>query len=232
VTAELFRLEIAMFDRPPETAASFDRRTAAQGSAERLCAAYDRLLALPDVALSDGEIAELTAMAGIYDLNTDRPLAEIWRDLRMVITRQAPRSGDKAQDGAVEVGSGPSFEPLTILLVEDDADTAADLTAALSEAGHSVVGPFHDAGAAEAAAALHRLDVGLLDINLSGEVDGVALARSLKSRWGLPILFLSGDVSAVARHADLAEALVLKPYTGRDVLAALAHLQSRGRPHA
>jgi CheY-like chemotaxis protein len=220
-----------MFDRQPDAVtastvpASVDTAAndtpTARESAARLCAAYDRLLDAsdPDVALDETEASELIAMAGIYDLETDRPHAEVWAELRAVLDKSAPQ-----EDSAVTPAE--ALEPMTVLVVEDDPETAADLTEALTDAGHSVVGPFHAAEAAEAAAALHRIDVALLDINLSGDTDGVALARSLKDRWGLPVLFLSGDVTATARHADLAEAIVLKPYAGRDVLAALAHFQA------
>ncbi len=89
------------------------------------------------------------------------------------------------------------------------------------EAGHGVVGPFQSAEEAEAAAGLHAIDVALLDINLSGAGDGGTLGRSLKARWGLKIIFLSGDVTAAASHADIAEAMIIKPYRGADVLGAL-----------
>lgn len=205
-----------MFDRaPPSNPAATD----AQEAVERLCALYDRLLEqVGDGGLSEAASAELRAMAGIYDLPTDRADAEVWSDLRAVLVRQAP-------------GAGPAptevVEPLTLLLVEDDPETAADLTLALVEAGHSVVGPFQHAEAAEAAAALHLVDLALLDINLSGETNGIELARTLKGRWGLPVLFLTGDIGAAARHADLAEALVLKPYTGRQVLEAITRVTTR-----
>jgi CheY-like chemotaxis protein len=207
-----------MFDRtPPSTTHNAD----AGEAVERLCALYDRLLEqVGDGGLSGAASAELKAMAGIYDLDIDRPDAAVWRDLRAVLVRQAPAARpEKTATDAVE--------PLTLLVVEDDPETAADLTFALVEAGHSVVGPFHHAEAAEAAAALHLVDLALLDINLSGETSGIELARTLKSRWGLPVLFLSGDVGAAARHADLAEALVLKPYTGRQVLEAIARVTAR-----
>jgi CheY-like chemotaxis protein len=110
---------------------------------------------------------------------------------------------------------------MTILLVEDDPSAAADLAEVLDEAGHGVVGPFHNAESAEAAAALHAIDVALLDINLSGTTTGIELARRLKTRWDISVLFISGDATAARRHAHLADALVLKPYTGRQVLKAL-----------
>ncbi len=204
-----------MFDRPPE---SKSVNAEAHEAVERLCALYDRLLEqVGDGGLSDAASAELRAMAGIYDLDLQRTDAEIWSDLRAVLVRQTPRP-------RAETTATTAPEPLTLLLVEDDPETAADLTFALVEAGHSVVGPFQNAEAAEAAAALHLVDLALLDINLSGEVTGIELARALKDRWGLPALFLTGDIGAAARHADLAEALVLKPYTGAQVLEAIARV--------
>ena len=48
--------------------------------------------------------------------------------------------------------------------------------------------------------------------------------RCLKERWGVKSLFLSGDVTAASAHAELAEALILKPYTGREVLNAVQRI--------
>lgn len=189
---------------------------------ERLCAAYDCLLE-PSGAVSAEAELELKALARIFDLDADRPAGELWPSVRAVLVRQTPAAAPGADPAAA-----PAFEPMTILLVEDDAIAAADLTAALGDAGHRVVGPFHSAEAAEAATALYPIDLALLDINLSGEATGVDLARSLKARWGVPVIFLSGDVTAAARNAELAAAMVIKPYTGRDVLDAIARIGSPG----
>ena len=209
-----------MFDRLPDAATESETVPRAREHAHHLYAAYDGLFDVPPTTLSDQQASELVAMAGIYDLDTDRSHAEVWDDLRTVLTRTTPREVETFDPA-------PSAEPMTILLVEDDTETAADLTEALIEAGHNVVGPFHRAEAAEAAVGLHAIDVALLDINLSGDMDGVTLARSLKDRWGLTIVFLSGDVAAAARHAELAATVVLKPYSVRDVLASLTFLQAR-----
>ena len=184
----------------------------------RLCALYDGLLERADASVSAEAETELTALAKIFDLDADRPAAELWPHVRAVLVRQAPAETSAATT---------QIEPLTVLLVEDDAEAAVALTEALDAAGHRVVGPFHSAEAAEAATALHPIDVALLDINLSGEATGVDLARSLKARWGVPVIFLSGDVSAAAANAELATAMVIKPYTGRDVLDAIARLEPR-----
>ena len=192
----------------------------------RLRALYDGLLDQPPTGVSVEARADLDAMARIFDLDADRPPAEVWRDLRAVLTRQAdPDIGDE---------EAPVSRPLTLMVVEDDPEMAADLTELLTTAGHGVVGPFSDAAAATTAAGLHAIDLALLDINLAGdpqdrsEGGGVALARTLKQSWGVPAIFLSGDVAAAARHARLATALILKPYSGRDVLKGIARAVANG----
>lgn len=202
-----------MFDGNADSTAGADANVA------RLCALYDGLLERSDAAVSPEAETELKALAKIFDLDADRPAAELWPYVRAVLVRQAPAE-------APDVRAAP--EPMTVLLVEDDAEAATALTEALDAAGHRVVGPFHSAEAAEAATALHPIDAALLDINLSGEATGIDLARSLKARWGVPVIFLSGDVSAAAANAELAAAMVIKPYTGRDVLDALARLEPAG----
>ena len=183
---------------------------------EALISRFDRLTVADTVP--DDARAELIGLAGIHDLDVDRPVGEIWVDLRAVLVEEA-RSVSTAS--AVD-----EIEPLTLLVVEDDPEMAADLTAILTDAGHRVVGPFHDAEAAEAATALHAVDLALLDINLSGATDGVALADTLKSRWGVPVMFLSGDLTRAASHAHLAEALVVKPFSGREVIAAVSRVSA------
>lgn len=183
-----------------------------QANLDAICARYDALVEKPETITSE-DATDLAALAGIFDLDTTKTLQDLWPEVRAVLTAQSPR-----------VAEAPVIEDaqsLTLLVVEDDPEMAQDLTALLVDAGHSVVGPFHSAEAAEVAAGLHAIDVALLDINLSGSIDGGTLGRSLKNRWGLKILFLSGDVTAAAGHADIAEAMVFKPYRGADVLAAL-----------
>ncbi|MDQ1155087.1 response regulator [Brevundimonas sp. SORGH_AS_0993] len=204
-----------MFDRP-HSSSTPDHTAAAADSVERLCRLYDERLAQTGEALSPRDLQELNALAAVYDLDTQRPAQAVWRNLRAVLVRQTPADGARM--------TAPESQTLTVLVVEDDPDAAASLTELLGEAGHNVIGPFHSAAAAEAAAALHSIDAALLDINLSGETTGVELARTLRDRWAVDIIFTSGDVTAAARHADLAEALVLKPYNGAQILEVVGRL--------
>lgn len=201
-----------MFDGTIHAGTADDDRASLDAILER----YDALLAAPGTITAE-DATDLVALAGIFDLDTDRSPQDLWPDVRAVLTAQSPRVVESsAFSGAAE--------SLTVLVVEDDPEMAEDLTALLVDAGHDVVGPFHSAEAAEVAAGLHAIDVALLDINLSGPVDGGTLGRSLKARWGLRVIFLSGDVSAAASHADIAETMIIKPYRGADVLGALQRL--------
>ncbi|WP_332661065.1 response regulator [Brevundimonas sp.] len=192
-----------------------------RGELERLRAKYDGLLADPPAPPGDEALTELVGMAGIFDLDVSRPAAELWRDLRAVLARQGgPTTG--------ALNAVPAHGPLTLMVVEDDPDMASDLTEMLAGAGHGVVGPFSDAAAARTAAGLHAVDLALLDINLAGDGDGVDLARTLTQTWGVPVIFLTGNVEAAARHVRLATALVLKPYGARDVLDAIARTVASG----
>ncbi|WP_439477983.1 response regulator [Brevundimonas sp.] len=183
----------------------------------RLCHAFDPLLMDPDLPLDDARRSELAAFARIFDLSSDRPADQVWREVRTVLCEDL--SAGPAARSRSTAGRG-----LTILLVEDDHDVARDLMDILAQAGHRLIGPFHGAEAAEVSAALHQLDVAVVDINLSGPASGVDLARVLDARWGVPVIFMTGDEAAARVHAELARAVVIKPFQAADLLAALDRL--------
>lgn len=198
---------------------SDDARAAIDPSVVRLCDIYDGLLEEAGMGSAPpGE--DLSALAQIYDIPIDRPASQVWADLRAFLTRQPPRSEEMLDEPSPYPAENDAR--LTILVVEDDPDMAEDLVAVLTDAGHSVIGPFHSAEAAEVSAALQPIDLALLDINLTGVGTGADLAETLQSRWGITSIFLSGDVTSAARHARSAQAILVKPYRARDVLEAVA----------
>lgn len=201
---------------PAQAAQIGDIAASDQANLEAICERYDTLMQNLE-AITAEDRQDLAALAGIFDLDTQRSPEAMWPEVRAVLTAQSPRV---VETPVIDADAAA----LTLLVVEDDPEMAEDLTALLVEAGHSVVGPFHSAEAAEVAAGLHAIDVALLDINLSGPTDGGSLGRGLKSRWGIKVVFLSGDVSAAAGHADIAETMIIKPYRGADVLAALQRI--------
>ena len=173
---------------------------------------FEPLLSGQDIASKDRD--ELIGLARIFDLDdpTATP-AETWSRLRAVLDRQS--------DFAPRVE--PERSGLIVLVVEDDPVMGADLAGLLGEAGHVVVGPFTTAEAAWLAiTARADIDVLVLDINLAGPKTGVDLAARVAGRGGPPVVFLSGDVTAGARHATLAQRIVFKPWRDAEVLEAVA----------
>ncbi|HXG79436.1 MAG TPA: response regulator [Methyloceanibacter sp.] len=107
-----------------------------------------------------------------------------------------------------------------ILVVEDEFLIAFDIAGVLEQAGLSVVGPAGNV--ADALSAIERDVVhgALLDAHLAGEPVG-RVADALKAR-GIPFAFVSGYGREQLPAAHRAAPLVKKPFTGRDLLAAIA----------
>jgi DNA-binding response OmpR family regulator len=79
---------------------------------------------------------------------------------------------------------------LRILIVEDEAVTAADLHDELNAQGYEVTGTVDTAEAALISAMANKPDLVLMDINLSGANDGVFAARALRAKE-IPVIFLT-----------------------------------------
>src|SRR5687768_6512463 len=78
---------------------------------------------------------------------------------------------------------------MTVLLVEDDAELARDLTAFLSASGWRVV-IAHDGHRALIEARREHVDVVVLDTVLPGR-SGLDVCRAIRLQSDVPILFLS-----------------------------------------
>jgi len=107
-----------------------------------------------------------------------------------------------------------------ILVVEDEFLIALDITGVLEQAGLTVIGPAANVSDALETIARERVDGALLDAHLGGEpVSHVADALIARR---IPFAFVSGygreHLPAAHRNAPL----VKKPFTGRDLLAAVA----------
>jgi DNA-binding NtrC family response regulator len=109
-----------------------------------------------------------------------------------------------------------------ILVVEDEYYLAADLVAALEDAGAQVIGPFGAMDQAEAPLASGAFDAALLDMNLRGE-PAFPLAERLQEA-DVPFVIVSG-YSGEALPPTLAEAPRLeKPIEAARAVKALAGL--------
>jgi CheY-like chemotaxis protein len=107
-----------------------------------------------------------------------------------------------------------------ILVVEDEFLIALDIAGVLEQAGLAVIGPAGTVG--DALQAIEREDVqgALLDAHLAGEPVG-RVADALKAR-SIPFAFVSGYGREQLPPAHRSALLVKKPFTGKDLLAAVA----------
>jgi DNA-binding NarL/FixJ family response regulator len=116
-----------------------------------------------------------------------------------------------------------------LLLVEDDWLICLQIERFLKAAGFAIVGVAADAATAIALAERERPDLVLMDIRLSGPVDGIAAAQEIVDRFGIRSLFVSAhdDPGTLARSSGARPlGWVPKPFTEvellRGVEAALA----------
>lgn len=110
----------------------------------------------------------------------------------------------------------------TIMIVEDEALIRMDLAYGLAELGHDVVEAAHAADALELLDAGPAIDVIVTDIDMPGDMNGLALAREVRRRLeDCRIIIMSGG--SVPDEAKMAERSVFirKPLALADLVKAM-----------
>lgn len=79
-----------------------------------------------------------------------------------------------------------------VLICEDDPRVGMCIASVLQEVGIDVTGPIGTAEEALAECFRHLPDLALIDIGLSGAIDGISLAAEIAT-LGVPVIFLTGD---------------------------------------
>ena len=112
----------------------------------------------------------------------------------------------------------------TIVIVEDEVIVAADLENRLRMLGYEVSGTADKGEEAVSLVRSRRPDLVLMDIQLSGQMDGVEAAEQIRRECDLPVIFLTAhsDASTLAR-AMVSEPFgyILKPYEERELQIAI-----------
>lgn len=106
-----------------------------------------------------------------------------------------------------------------LVVVEDEPLIAFDNEHALESAGYEVVATVDRGDAAIALLEPDKVDAIVLDVNLAGDVDGVAVAEAA-GRRGIAVLFVTGSCPGHAR--DHAWGCLSKPYLPGELVASLA----------
>jgi CheY-like chemotaxis protein len=117
-----------------------------------------------------------------------------------------------------------------VLIVEDEALVAADLSELLGGMGFVVTGCASDGEEAVALARQTRPALVLMDVRLPGPVDGVAAAGRIREEIGATIVYLTAtaDPATLARARPTEPAgYLLKPFDERGLSATLQMALSR-----
>jgi PAS domain S-box-containing protein len=108
----------------------------------------------------------------------------------------------------------------TILIVEGETIIAFDLKRKLESLGYTIIGLELSAEKAIEACQENSPDLVLMDIILQGRRDGIKAAEIIRSRWGIPVVFLT----TYADHEQLKSAqrvypfgYLLKPFREEDL---------------
>jgi len=104
-------------------------------------------------------------------------------------------------------GAATAAPKRRLLVVEDERIVAIDLRGALEELGYTVVGTVSSSDEALRTAEERRPDLVLMDIRIAGASDGIQTAHELRSRYQLPVVYLTAN----ADTATLERALATEP---------------------
>ncbi|HJQ31071.1 MAG TPA: ATP-binding protein [Pyrinomonadaceae bacterium] len=111
-----------------------------------------------------------------------------------------------------------------VLVVEDEAIVAMDISARLRLLGYEVIGPASTGADAVELAESARPDLVLMDIMLRGGMDGVEAALRIREGCGAPVVYLTAYADdSTLRRAKAAEPLgyLLKPFEERELRTAI-----------
>src|SRR5687768_13596712 len=112
----------------------------------------------------------------------------------------------------------------TILIVEDERLVAAEIAAALDRLGFAVSGTAKSADDAITCATACCPDIALMDINIEGELDGIATAQILRERFGVPVVYITqsaDDLTIKRARLSRPYGYLIKPLDVRELKSTL-----------
>lgn len=124
-------------------------------------------------------------------------------------------------------------KPASILIVEDEALVASYIKTVLGQSGYAVAGTAASGPEALSLAAETRPELALVDIRLTGPIDGIELAARLRRQFGTRSIFLSGLMDAnTQRRAREADPLgfLYKPFRPSQVFNAIEEALGAAQP--
>lgn len=111
-----------------------------------------------------------------------------------------------------------------ILVCEDETIIASDIQRCLARFGYHVAGVASCGRQALEIAERTRPDLALMDIQLEGEMSGIDVADLMRSRYGIPVIFLTAHAdSKTLERAKRIDPLgfIVKPFQDRELHSAV-----------
>jgi PAS domain S-box-containing protein len=116
------------------------------------------------------------------------------------------------------------IEKARILIVEDESIIARDIEESLTSLGFEVVSLEVSGEKAVERASREKPDLVLMDIVLQGPLDGIEAATEIRSRLGIPVIYLTAYTdSKVMERAKVTEPFgyLIKPFDNRELSFAI-----------
>lgn len=113
---------------------------------------------------------------------------------------------------------------INVLIVEDDPITAQDISEVLEECGMHVVDHVPSGESALDAVKKDKPDVILMDVNLEGELDGVATASMLNKTDNIPLIYLTANSDKITANRAFnthPSAFITKPFDDANIIYAI-----------
>ncbi|NMH88640.1 LytR/AlgR family response regulator transcription factor [Flavivirga algicola] len=111
-----------------------------------------------------------------------------------------------------------------VLIVEDEFSIALDIETSLKKVGYDIVGIASSYNEAMKYAEEATLDIVIMDINISGEKNGIVTAKDIYDKYKIPIVFLTayGDDDTFKKALESRPfAFLLKPFNTKELSFAV-----------
>jgi two-component system, response regulator PdtaR len=116
------------------------------------------------------------------------------------------------------------MQGLKILIIEDENIIANDIKGMLLDWGYSVVGIVPSGEEAIPLFTQELPDMAIIDVQLSGDIDGIETAKKLNAIQSIPIIYLTAQADALTverAKATRPAAYLLKPFDERNLHISL-----------
>ena len=113
---------------------------------------------------------------------------------------------------------------VNVLVVEDESIVSKDIQNTLTKLGYQVIGAASTGEKALSIVQSESPDIVLMDIMLKGDLNGIEVAKIIKAKHNIPVVFLTAYADeATLNKAKLAEpyGYIIKPFKEQDLQATI-----------